>query len=348
MSTHLRANLWLLLFTVVLCSVLYPLVLLGVGEAVFPDQARGSLIDEDGKPTTDPAKARGSRLIAQAFSGDEYFQPRPSHAGKGYDAAASGASNWGPSNYLLRDRVARQLGTLARYLDGRPVKEDVEAWFRKTDAELAKEKKPGLVAQWAQAHPGVVKAWVDADKAHEKLVQAWSETHPDAVRHWREENPGKEPAAADLAPAFFADHSRSRPGNWPTPGSDATWALAAVFFDAWRQAHPKARLLEVPADMVMASGSGLDPHITKKNADYQARYRMAAAWARKIAKEKKLPADNGRLKEIETRAQAKIDRLIEDRASAPLGGLVGVRLLNVLEANLELRQRMAKLADTVR
>jgi K+-transporting ATPase ATPase C chain len=372
-STHLRANLWLLLLTVALCSVLYPLLLWGVGQAAFPELAAGSLIDEDGNLTTDLKKARGSRLIAQGFSSDLYFQPRPSHAGsKGYDASASGASNWGASNYLLRDRVARQLGTLARYRDGRLVKEDIEAWFRATDAlislsgilnnivedietwfgatdaRLAKAKKPGLVAQWARAHPRVVQAWVDADKTHEKLVEAWIAAHPQEAGAWRKENPGKEgPGAGDLAVEFFADHSRTRAGDWPTPGSDASWSLAAVFFDMWRHEHPQADLLEVPADMVMASGSGLDPHITKANADYQARWRMAEAWARQIVKDKKLNADEERLKEIEGKVHDAISQLIEERASAPLRGLVGVRLVNVLESNIALRQRMAGLAKTI-
>src|SRR5437763_9153501 len=102
MGPHLRACAWLLGLTVVLGAVLYPLALLGVGQAVFRDQAQGSLLtDGDGKVV-------GSRLIAQPFSGDEYFQPRPSAVS--YNAAASGATNWGASNPLLRGRVARQLG----------------------------------------------------------------------------------------------------------------------------------------------------------------------------------------------------------------------------------------------
>jgi K+-transporting ATPase ATPase C chain len=349
MSPHLRANLWLLLFTVVVCSVLYPLLLWGFGQAAFPHHAAGSLVDAEGNPVTDPAKAVGSRLIAQEFKGDEYFQPRPSHAGKGYEAHLSGGSNWGASNYLLRDRVARQLGTLARHRDGRPVAPDVGAWFRKKDAELARAKQPGLVAQWAQAHPDVVRAWVAADESHKKLVQAWIDAHPGAAGRWRQENAGKDgPAPADLAADFFADYSRTRPADWPAPGGDPLWTLAAVFFDAWRQEHSKVDLLEVPADMVMASGSGLDPHITLKNALYQARHRMAEAWAAKILKDKKLPEDKARLKEIQEKARTETAKLAEDLASAPLGGLVGVRLVNVLEANLELRGRMAKLAASVR
>jgi potassium-transporting ATPase KdpC subunit len=349
MSRDLRANLWLLLFTVALCSVLYPLALLGVGEIAFPHQAAGSLVDAEGKPVTDPNKASGSLLIAQEFKGDEYFQPRPSHAGNGYDASASGASNWAANNYLLRDRVARQLGTLARHRDGTPVADGVKAWFRKKDAQLAQAKEPGLVARWAQAHPNVALAWVKADKAHANLVQEWMKGHPTEVARWRQEHAGKEgPSPADMAVPFFVSYSLTHPGEWPAPGDDPMWGLPAVLFDAWRQEHPRADLLEVPADMVTASGSGLDPHITLKNALYQARWRMAEARAKKIAREKKLPQEGARLKELTDQIHKEIARVAEDLASAPLSGLVGVRLVNVLEANLELGRRMRKLAEGVR
>src|SRR4051794_41435917 len=126
MSSHFRAILWLLGLTVLLCSVLYPLALLGIGQTLFRDRAQGSLVtDEDGKVI-------GSRLLAQPFSADEYFWPRPSAAS--YNGAASGASNWGGSNYLLRDRVARTLGPLVKYKstppNGKTVQEDVKDWFQ--------------------------------------------------------------------------------------------------------------------------------------------------------------------------------------------------------------------------
>src|SRR5439155_666369 len=77
--------------SVLRCSVLYPGALLLIGQTLFHDKAEGRLIYRDGKLI-------GSRLIAQPFAGDEYFQPRPSAAS--YNAAASGASNWGANNYL--------------------------------------------------------------------------------------------------------------------------------------------------------------------------------------------------------------------------------------------------------
>ncbi len=85
MSAHLRANLLLLVLTLLVCSVVYPLVLWGIGQTVFHEKAQGSLV------TDVSGKAIGSMLIAQPFTADEFFQPRPSAAS--YNGAASGASN---------------------------------------------------------------------------------------------------------------------------------------------------------------------------------------------------------------------------------------------------------------
>jgi len=100
----------LLLFAVAICCVLYPAVLLAVGQVFFPFQANGSIVNgPDGKPV-------GSLLIAQPFTKDEYFQPRPSAAS--YDGSASSSSALAASNYALRDRVARTLGPIVKYADG--------------------------------------------------------------------------------------------------------------------------------------------------------------------------------------------------------------------------------------
>jgi K+-transporting ATPase ATPase C chain len=105
MTKHLRANLVLLGLTSVICSVLYPLSVLAVGQVLFPSKASGDIVNgPDGKPV-------GSRLIAQEFKGDEWFQPRPSAVG--YTANASGGSNWGANNPKLRERVEDQLKTLS-------------------------------------------------------------------------------------------------------------------------------------------------------------------------------------------------------------------------------------------
>ena len=105
MTAHFRANVVLLGLTLVLCCGVYPLAVLAVGQGLFPTKASGSLVaGPDGKPV-------GSRLVAQEFKGDGWFQPRPSACG--YNAAASGGSNFGANNPKLRERVEETLKTRA-------------------------------------------------------------------------------------------------------------------------------------------------------------------------------------------------------------------------------------------
>ncbi len=231
MKKHLIANLWLLLLTLVICCVLYPAILWVIGQTVFSNTANGSMVEVNGKLV-------GSRLIAQPFTRDEYFWPRPSSVS--YNAAASGASNWGASNPQLRDRVARAIVPLAKYKNGpkkgQLIGPDVEAWFV------------------------------------EKQLKA--------------------------------------PDNK---------------FDLWLQAHPQIELEEIPADMVMTSGSGLDPHITLQNALYQ----LVRVAAKRAEMTKRDPAQ----------LRKEIEALLHEKAVAPLGGLAGVELVNVLEVNLALNKR---------
>jgi len=192
MVAHLRANLLLLVLTAVVCSVLYPLAILAVGQGLFPTKASGDIVaGPDGKPV-------GSRLIAQEFKGDEWFQPRPSAVG--YTANASGGSNLGANNPNLRKRVVESL--------------------------KSRSEKDG-----------------------------------------------------------------------------------------------------VPADAVTASGSGLDPHITLKNAEGQLD-RVIAAWSAKKS------LDPAQVRET-------VRGILTEASFAPLAGLAGGdSLVNVLEVNLQLATKL--------
>jgi len=95
------------LVTLVLTGLLYPFVITGLAQVLFPWRANGSLI------TDEKGQVVGSELIAQGFSNSAYFQPRPSAAGeKGYDATASGGSNLGPTSKKLQERINDDLKRL--------------------------------------------------------------------------------------------------------------------------------------------------------------------------------------------------------------------------------------------
>ncbi len=115
---HLRVAVLMTVVTTVLLGLAYPLAITGLAQALFPDNANGQLIRRDGRIV-------GSRIIGQPFSGPGYFHSRPSAAGTGYDAAASGGSNLGPTNRALVDRVAAEVSKLAAENPGKPIPIDL-------------------------------------------------------------------------------------------------------------------------------------------------------------------------------------------------------------------------------
>ena len=106
-----------ILFTIVtalLFGLGYPLLMTGLASLFFPHRAAGSLILRNGQVI-------GSELIAQSFTSDRYFHPRPSAAGNGYDASASSGSNLAQSNKTLVTRIQGDIDKLAAQNSGKPV-----------------------------------------------------------------------------------------------------------------------------------------------------------------------------------------------------------------------------------
>lgn len=121
-----------LLATLVLMALtggLYPAVVTGLAQAMFPRQANGSLVRVDGRVV-------GSELIGQGFAGPTYFHPRPSAAGSGYDGTASGGTNKGPTDRKLADTLVAQSVARAVVEDG--------AAFGRVPADMATRSASGL------------------------------------------------------------------------------------------------------------------------------------------------------------------------------------------------------------
>ncbi len=116
--THLRTAVLMTLTTTVLLGVVYPMVVTGVAQTLFRDKANGQLIYRDGRLI-------GSRLIGQRFDAPGYFHGRPSAAGAGYDAAASGGSNLGPTSRALSERVSSDVERLQRENPDQPIPVDL-------------------------------------------------------------------------------------------------------------------------------------------------------------------------------------------------------------------------------
>jgi potassium-transporting ATPase KdpC subunit len=333
MLKQLSKSIYLLVFTLVIICVLYPLIMWAIGQSIFPFKANGSIINgPDGKPV-------GSELIAQQFTKDEYFQPRPSAAS--YNGSASSSSALSVSNYALRNRVATMIGPIVKYKggskDGQLVGPDVELWFQKD----IYQGNPHIVAQWADIHNSLAQTWVSTDSIHSQFVADWSKTHHRLVDSFIKNNPQTpQPQPADLAVVFFENFSKENPGKFLSAVTDSIsngntvtliksvktgMDIQSVFFDMWRQDNPDVNLQDVPGDMVTTSASGLDPHISLQNAEFQLE-RVASKWASDLNRNP-------------NQIRQEIKQILDKNASAPLGGIWGEKFINVLQVNLELNRR---------
>jgi K+-transporting ATPase ATPase C chain len=154
-----RTSIRFTIVTTVLLGLGYPLLVTGIAGTLFPHKAAGSLIVKDGQVI-------GSELLAQSFTSDRYFHPRPSAAGNGYDATSSGGSNLAQSNKTLVDRIQSSIDKLAAENPGHPVPIDlVTASGSGLDPDITPD------AAYFQA-PRVAKArGVSEDRIHQLIEQ---------------------------------------------------------------------------------------------------------------------------------------------------------------------------------
>lgn len=158
MWQQLLPGLRIKIFMTIVVGIVYPLAITGICQFAFPHQANGSLVTQGGRVI-------GSTLIGQNFNGPEYFHPRPSAAGSdGYDATASGGSNYGPTSQKLADRVKAAVSKFRKDNPGYhgPIPADlVTASASGLDPDISPASARAEADRVAQAR-GVPKAQIDS------------------------------------------------------------------------------------------------------------------------------------------------------------------------------------------
>ena len=235
---HLWASIASTAILTIICCGLYPLLIWGIAQGVFPDKANGSLVKKDGTPAAKDTEAVGSSLIGQNFSLPGYFHSRPSAAGNGYDPTASSGSNLGP----LSDKLINGVTTPATT---QPTTQPETLSFDGVRLRTIHYAADNSIA--FKLHHAVYEKHDDGTYTLRLTEEVPFKTFQDAQGNWND---------VALVDAF------------PHPTTNDEYARAVLIADSF--AHP------IPADAVTASGSGLDPHISPDNAELQ-KGRIAAA-----------------------------------------------------------------------
>jgi potassium-transporting ATPase KdpC subunit len=365
MKNHLRANLALFTLIVPLVCIAYPTAIWLYANCLFPANAAGSLITKDnagGNQTVQGSRLIAQPFTKPWYFQPRPSAPLYNATASG--GSNYGANNPRLRDRVARQLgplVKYDLDSLKR---DDSVQKDIEAWFTGYQPELDQDPLmvqwaksfPTLAVNWVKddANRPAVVEWL---RRHPEILDKWKESHPDAELPDLNDEKATIPFD-DIATAFFVsvaateeyvspkrerwDRNRwleskeydtgSKDGNGKpvmgkqfkptTEGID----LQATFFDMWLQAHPDVVLQKVPADMVTASGSGLDPHITLRNANYQLQGVVAARAAA--------------LNRPPTEVRPRIEAILKDFAFVPLSGMIGEPLVNVLEVNMELDKQL--------
>jgi len=157
-TTSLRPAIVMTILFALLLGLAYPLALTGIGQAIFPSAANGSLV-------RDGDRVVGSTVIGQSFTSDRYFNSRPSSAGKGYDGLASSGSNLGPTSQALADNIRTRVAQARADGVAGPVPADmVTASGSGLDPDISPENALAQVSRVASARglpPERVRALVE-------------------------------------------------------------------------------------------------------------------------------------------------------------------------------------------
>jgi K+-transporting ATPase ATPase C chain len=263
MNTIVKDTITSILATIVLGLVLcglYPLIVWGAGQLLFPHQANGSLIESADR------KIIGSSWLGQPFASDKYFIPRASAAGTGYDAANSSGSNLGPTSKKLINGTTKTTAVTAK--DGGAISQGPDV----VDYDGIKLRIIGYCDQNGLAY---------------QLLQDGKEVDPKTYK--------------------------TAKGDWDQV------KLITAFNDDNKPLTVKSSV-PIPGDAVTSSGSGLDPHISVKNAMLQ---------LPRVAKARSL-------------SEEKVRDLVKENTDGPSLGIFGDSGVNVLKLNLALDKLAAK------
>jgi K+-transporting ATPase ATPase C chain len=159
--SHVVTSILYTIVTVVLLGIIYPLVVTVIGNVAFSHQAKGSLVERNGAVV-------GSTLIGQLWSKPQYFQGRPSAAGKGYDPTSTGGTNLGPTSKKLIDATKATIAALEKAnpkASGPPPMDLVTSSGSGIDPDISPESAAWQIPRVAEARgmtTDAVKAIVDA------------------------------------------------------------------------------------------------------------------------------------------------------------------------------------------